>query len=59
MSGSISGGLLPPVIEKLSRQYPRMVFRIAQVNTLSTQLEFPELRQRKLDIVMVRGSTDG
>jgi DNA-binding transcriptional LysR family regulator len=51
---SISGGLLPPVIEKLSRQYPRMVFRITQVNTLSTQLEFPELRERKLDIVMVR-----
>jgi DNA-binding transcriptional LysR family regulator len=51
---SISGGLLPPVIEELSRQYPRMVFRITQVNTLSTQLEFPELRERKLDIVMVR-----
>ena len=51
---SISGGLLPPVIEKLARQYPRMVFRISQVNTLSTQLEFPELRERKLDIVMVR-----
>jgi DNA-binding transcriptional LysR family regulator len=51
---SISGGLLPPVIEKLSRQYPRMVFRITQVNTLSTRLEFPELRERKLDIVMVR-----
>jgi DNA-binding transcriptional LysR family regulator len=51
---SISAGLLPPVIEQLSRRYPRMVFRITQVNTLSTQLEFPELRERKLDIVMVR-----
>ena len=51
---SISGGLLPPIIETLSRQHPRMVFRIDQVNTLSTRLEFPVLRERKLDIVMAR-----
>ena len=42
------------MIEKLSSKLPRMVFRITQVNTLSTRLEFPELRERKLDIVMVR-----
>ena len=39
------------MIEKLSpARAPRMVFRITQVNTLSTQLEFPELlAERKLD----------
>jgi DNA-binding transcriptional LysR family regulator len=51
---SLSGGLLPPVIERLSRQYPRMVFHVAQVNTLSTQLEFPELRERNLDVILAR-----
>lgn len=51
---SLAGGLLPPVIERLSRQYPRMAFHVAQVNTLSTRLEFPELRERKLDLVLAR-----
>jgi DNA-binding transcriptional LysR family regulator len=51
---SLSGALLPPVIEQLAKEHPRAVFHVAQVNTLSTQLEFPELRQRKLDVVMAR-----
>ena len=31
-----------------------MRFQIAQVNTLSTMLEFPDLRERKLDLVLAR-----
>ncbi len=50
---SLSGTLLPFVIERLSRESPRMVFHIAQVNILST-LDFPELRERKLDVVLAR-----
>jgi DNA-binding transcriptional LysR family regulator len=53
-SESISAGFLPPVVERMSRQYPRLVFHVAQVNTLSPLLEFPELRERKLDLILAR-----
>jgi DNA-binding transcriptional LysR family regulator len=52
-SESLAGTLLPPVIERLSRECPRMVFHIAQINSLST-LDFPELRERKLDVDLPR-----
>jgi DNA-binding transcriptional LysR family regulator len=51
---SLAGALLPPVIERISRDAPRVIFHVSQVNTLSTQLEFPELRERKLDVVLAR-----
>src|ERR1043166_2811805 len=51
---SISAGLLPAVIERMSRQHPRIVFHVAQVNTLNPQLEFPELHKRELDLVLAR-----
>jgi DNA-binding transcriptional LysR family regulator len=51
---SLSGALLPPIIERLSREHPRAAFHVTQVNTLSTQLEFPELRERKLDLIFAR-----
>jgi len=51
---SLSGALLPPVIEQLSLEHPRLTFHVTQVNTLSTQLEFPELRERKLDLILAR-----
>jgi DNA-binding transcriptional LysR family regulator len=51
---SLSGTLLPSVIERLWQAHPRAVFHVAQVNTLSTQLEFPELRERKLDLILAR-----
>ena len=51
---SLAAGVLPPIIDRFSRQYPRMRFQIAQVNTLSTMLEFPDLRERKLDLVLAR-----
>ena len=50
---SLSGALLSPIIERLSRQYPRMLFYVDQVNTLS-RFEFPELRERRLDVVLAR-----
>jgi DNA-binding transcriptional LysR family regulator len=51
---SISAGFLPPVIERMSREYPKIVFRVSQVNTLDPLLEFPELRERKLDLILAR-----
>jgi DNA-binding transcriptional LysR family regulator len=53
-SESISAGFLPPVVEQMSRQHPRIVFHVAQVNTLDPRLEFPELRERALDLILAR-----
>jgi DNA-binding transcriptional LysR family regulator len=51
---SLAAGVLPAIIDQFSRQHPRVRFQIAQVNTLNTRLEFPELRERKLDLVLAR-----
>jgi DNA-binding transcriptional LysR family regulator len=51
---SLAAGVLPPIIDQFSRQHPRVRFQISQVNTLNTRLEFPELRERKLDLVLAR-----
>jgi DNA-binding transcriptional LysR family regulator len=51
---SLAAGVLPPIIDRFSRQYPRMRFQIVQVNTVSSMLEFPDLRERKLDLVLAR-----
>jgi DNA-binding transcriptional LysR family regulator len=49
---SIAAGLLVPVIEALSQQHPRMRFRVQQVYT--PNVEFPELEERKVDLVLAR-----
>jgi DNA-binding transcriptional LysR family regulator len=51
---SLAGAVLPPIIESLSRKHPRAIFHVSQSYTLSTQLEFAELRERKLDLVLAR-----
>lgn len=45
-------GLLPAAIDRLSRRYPRIVVRVVQANT--STLEFRELRERKVDLVLAR-----
>jgi len=45
-------GLLPAVIDRLSRRYPQIVVRVVHANTAT--LEFRELRERKVDLVLVR-----
>src|SRR5262245_8500539 len=47
-SESISAGVLPPIIERLSRQHPRMVFEVSPSNAF--RLEFPELHDRTADV---------
>ena len=47
-SESISAGILPPIIERLSGRYPRMVFEVSPSNAF--RLEFPELRERTADV---------
>jgi DNA-binding transcriptional LysR family regulator len=51
---SLCAGILPPIIDELSQRLPRVRFQVTQVNTLNPRLEFPELRERKLDVVLAR-----
>jgi DNA-binding transcriptional LysR family regulator len=47
-----AAGLLPAVIDQLSRRYPKIVVRVVQTSTAT--LEFRELRERKVDLVLGR-----
>ena len=49
---SIAAAVLPPVIEQLSRKYPRVVHHVTQVKNPTQQ--FSELRERNLDLVLAR-----
>jgi DNA-binding transcriptional LysR family regulator len=49
---SVAAAILPPIIERFARQYPRVVLHVDQMVTPT--LEFTELRERKLDLVLAR-----
>jgi DNA-binding transcriptional LysR family regulator len=50
-AGEVSvSGLLPAVIDRLSRKHPKIVVRVHQVST--STLDFPELRERMIDMVV-------
>lgn len=51
---SLCGPLLTPAIERLLRVRSRVNFHVAQVYTLSADLEFPELRDRRVDLILAR-----
>jgi DNA-binding transcriptional LysR family regulator len=48
----LAAGLLPAVIDRLSRRYPQIVVRVVQANTGT--MEFRELRERTVDLVLAR-----
>ena len=48
----MAAGLVPAVVERFTRDYPRMVLRITQAQTVT--LEFNELRERKVDLMLGR-----
>lgn len=50
---TFAAGLLPAVIDRLSRRYPRIAVRVIQTTAI---LEFRELRERKVDLVLERMS---
>jgi DNA-binding transcriptional LysR family regulator len=52
---SISAGFLPAVIDMLSRTYPGVSLVVASIDTPT--LEFRELAERKLDLVLARLAT--
>ena len=51
-SESLAASILPPVIQRFSLQYPRVVLDVAPVVT--TTLDLPELRERTFDIILAR-----
>ena len=51
---TIAAGLLPAAIDSLSRGYPQVVVRV--VPAITSTLEFRELRERRVDLVLARVS---
>ncbi len=49
---SITAAILPPVIDKLFRQYPGIVPIVSEA--IAPSLDFSELRARKVDLVLAR-----
>jgi len=49
---SITAAILPPVIDKLIRQYPGIVPIVSEA--IAPSLDFSELRARKVDLVLAR-----
>jgi DNA-binding transcriptional LysR family regulator len=49
---SIAAGFLLPVMERAIRDYPRVKFHVEQVR--QPTVEFPELHERKVDLVLAR-----
>src|SRR5690242_2509335 len=46
---SIGAGILAPVIERLSQRYPRIRLLVLDAGVTGTMLDFPELRERRVD----------
>jgi DNA-binding transcriptional LysR family regulator len=49
---TMAASLLPAVIDRLSRRYPKIVVRVIQASAERT--DFPELRERKVDLALAR-----
>jgi DNA-binding transcriptional LysR family regulator len=49
---TLASGLLPAAIDRLSRRHPQIVVRVVQAS--ASTLEFRELRERKVDLVLAR-----
>ena len=48
----MNAGLLPAVVDRLSRQYPRLVFTVRQAATIP--LLYADLRERRVDFIFGR-----
>jgi DNA-binding transcriptional LysR family regulator len=48
----VAGGILSPAVDRMSRQYPRIDFKITVADTPTLQYRF--LRQREVDFVLMR-----
>ena len=52
-SESLAAGLLPAVIDRFSRQYPKVTLTVAQAVVATTH--YRELRERSIDLLFVHG----
>ena len=48
----VAAGLLPAVIDRLSREFPRLVFNVIQA--ASIELQYRDLRERSVDFILGR-----
>ena len=48
----MAAGLLPAVIDRLSRQFPRLVFNVIQAPSI--ELQYHDLRERNVDLILGR-----
>jgi DNA-binding transcriptional LysR family regulator len=53
---SITAGFLLPILRRLTKVYPRVSYHVRQVQQPTT--EYPELRDRKVDLVLARWGDD-
>jgi len=49
---SIAAGFLLPVMERATREYPRVKFHVEQVQ--QPTVEFPDLHERRVDLILAR-----
>jgi len=54
-SSAIAFTFIPHVMEQFSKQYPRVILHFEEVASASGTRNFPELRDRKYDLIMTRG----
>lgn len=54
-SSPIAFTLIPHVIERFVKKYPRVVVHFEEVASASATRNFPELRDRKYDLILTRG----
>jgi len=48
----MTAGLIPAVIDRLSRQYPRLIFNVIQAQAIA--LQYRDLRERNIDLILGR-----
>jgi DNA-binding transcriptional LysR family regulator len=52
---AIAATIIPHVIERFFKKYPRVVLHFDEVASASAARNFPELRDRKYDLILARG----
>jgi DNA-binding transcriptional LysR family regulator len=55
-SESLTSNLLCSIIDEISGRFPRVRFQVLSVNMLDPRLEFPALRERRIDVVLARAA---
>src|SRR5712671_2991422 len=54
---AIAFTVIPHVIERFAEKYPHVVLHFDEVASVSAARNFPELRDRKYDLILARGSS--